>query len=104
MIVTRFFWVKTWKKGKLEMKGEFEKRAYTKDDIESLIQSRWKDIFVDMTDVNMAREEFLNIRLNNKIYRDHLHRGNASRVELDIHTWFEKWFGNGSNQERPRKI
>ena len=42
------------------MKGKFEKRICTKEDIESLIMSRWNETFVNMKDIYEARKEFPN--------------------------------------------
>jgi len=41
--------------------------------------------------VDEIRKDFPISELSEKIHGDFLHGGNASRVELEIRKWFEKW-------------
>lgn len=73
------------KGGERKMKGLFEKRAYTKQEIESLIQSRWKETFVNMKDVDEARKEFP--------WQPPLVIKNCPPDVAKAIQWFLKWFG-----------
>jgi len=70
------------------VKGKFEKRAYTKKDVESLIMSRWTETFVNMKDIDEARKDFLSCR------------GLEDHYSYDNDKWNEvkekitKWFGD----------
>jgi hypothetical protein len=81
------------------VKGEFEKRAYTKEEIESLIRSRWNETFVNMKDVNEARKTF---PLQNFKYEEprewNLQQYKAAYEKiahqiLNIIEWNLHWFG-----------
>lgn len=85
--------------------GEFQKRAYTKQDIESLIKSRWNETFVDMEDIDEALEAFPQstkwnspleeLKSWRKVSLSGQTRAVASWIKSRIETleWVIEWFG-----------
>lgn len=68
-----------------EDKGEFEKRSLSREDIESLTMSHWKERFVGLSDIDEFRKEF------QRIYKKGL---SVQDVEAELEKLFFRWLGD----------
>jgi hypothetical protein len=65
--------------------GEFEKRSLSREDVESLTMSRWKERFVSLSDLDEFRKEF------QRIYKKGL---SVQKVEAELEKLFFRWLGD----------
>jgi len=71
--------------------SEFAKRAYTKEDIESLIKSRWNETFVNMKDIDEAKKEFEALLPKKDGYGWDI--GDPFILPTELEKAIKRWFG-----------